>query len=145
MLAPLQFEQAELALLAVNDNPDAEQAEGGSHWSLLAYCAADNTFRHYTSLRGLNREAASRVFAAAARPGSTLVEQATPQQANGYDCGLYVLALAHTLCQRFSERRQGMTFEVAPGAITPERAAALRQEVLDLIRRKVRAAEAAGG
>ena len=113
------FAAARLALFAVNNNPDVEQAGGGSHWSLLAYAAADNAFRHFDSMAGTNRQAARRVYeaaAAAAPPGARYVEQPAPQQANGYDCGVYVLALAQLLCARLaaaaSSGGKGMSFEV---------------------------------
>ena len=142
MLEPLRFPAAQLALFAVNDNPDVEAAGGGSHWSLLAYSAADATFRHYDSCARSNRGAARRVFEAACPPGSQLVEQPTPQQRNGYDCGVYVLALARLLCQRHSQQGQEMSFDVAPGEVTPSHISGLRQQVLDLITSK---AAAAGG
>lgn len=141
VLEPLGFSAARLALFAVNDNPDVTEAFGGSHWSLLAYCAADDTFRHYDSLAGTNRRAAQRVFAAAKRPESKLWEQATPQQENGYDCGMYVLALARLLCQRHACDGEGMSWTVTLDALAPGDVAALRQEVLHLIQAKAAAAQ----
>lgn len=87
VLEPLGFAACRLALLAVNDNPDASAAEGGSHWSLLAYSPADNTFLHYDSCRGANAGAARQVYEAARAscpPGARLAEQRSPQQANGW-------------------------------------------------------------
>lgn len=145
VLEPLRFVAAQVVLFAVNDNPDVEHAEGGSHWSLLAYCATDDTFRHYSSLQGSNHRAARRLFEAARRPGSTLCEQATPQQRNGHDCGVYVMALARLLCQRYSEQGQRMSFELAPDAVTPADVAALRRELLELIHSKAAAEAVAVG
>lgn len=141
MLEPLRFPAAQLVLFAVNDNPDVEAAGGGSHWSLLAFSAADATFRHYDSCAGSNRGAAQRVFQAASPPDGCLVEQPTPQQRNGYDCGVYVLALARLLCQRHSQQGQQMSFDVGREEINPARISGLRQKVLDLIFSKVAAAE----
>lgn len=103
VLEPRGFAAARLVLFAVNNNPDVEQAGGGSHWSLLAYSAASNSFHSYDSMAGSNRQAARAVYkaaAAAAPPGARLVEEWAPQQANGYDCGVHVLAVAKLLCQR---------------------------------------------
>jgi sentrin-specific protease 8 len=141
VLEPLGFGHAQLVLFAVNDNPDVTEAFGGSHWSLLAYCAADDTFRHYDSLSGTNRHAAQRVFNAAKRPGSKLWEQATPQQQNGYDCGMYVLALARLLCQRHAQDGGGMSWTVTLDALAPGDVAALRHDLLHLIQAKASAAE----
>jgi sentrin-specific protease 8 len=38
-----------LILFAVNDNPFADVADGGMHWTLLAYTRGDHTFRHLDS------------------------------------------------------------------------------------------------
>lgn len=145
LLEPLGFAAASLVLFAVNNNPDVDAWGGGSHWTLLAYSAADNTFRHYDSMAGTNRAAAAAVFRAVARPGSHLVETATPQQQNGHDCGLYVLALARLLCQRHAAAAAAgggaelMSFE-ADGEVNSAGVAALRQELLDLVCRKMAAA-----
>ncbi|KAI3435908.1 hypothetical protein D9Q98_001966 [Chlorella vulgaris] len=144
VLKPLGFPK-QLVLFAINDNPDVTEAEGGSHWSLLAYSAASNTFRHYDSLSGSNLAAAQRVFQAAKLPGSTFREQPAPQQRNGHDCGMYVLALAQLLCRRLAEHGQRTSWEVTTDAVTPAGVAALRQEVLQLIRSKAAAAAAAAG
>ncbi len=103
VLEPRGFAAARLVLFAVNNNPDVERAGGGSHWSLLAYSAAGNSFHSYDSMAGSNRQAAQAVYKAAAAavpPGARFVEEQAPQQANGYDCGVHVLAAAKLLCQR---------------------------------------------
>jgi len=100
----------------------------GTHWSLLvaAVAAAETTaefsssrapsleFHHLDSLPGSNTRAAAAVagmwqrawsFAAQARPQSTttapptVVECDVPRQANGYDCGVHVIATAEALLQ----------------------------------------------
>ncbi|PNG99960.1 NEDD8-specific protease 1, partial [Tetrabaena socialis] len=129
VLAPLQPAGRGLVLLPVNDNPDAGQAAGGSHWSLLVFHRPSNTLRHYDSSAGCNtrpaRQLASAIGpalaggsgqAAAAGPDPALgpapalpryVEVAgVPQQSNGYDCGAYVLALADAVCEWWQEQHQ---------------------------------------
>jgi sentrin-specific protease 8 len=141
VLQPLGFAAAQVVLFAVNNNPDVQQPEGGSHWSLLAYSAADCTFWHYDSAAGSNQQAARRVFQAAAPPGAKLVDQATPQQQNGYDCGIYVLAIARLLCQRHARHGQRVRFDIGADDVTPTDVAALRTELLELITKKTGAAD----
>ena len=154
VLAPLGFSTAKLVLMAVNDNGDVEAAGGGSHWSLLSFTPFDNTFRHYDSLAGTNRRAARRVFdaASAARPGCQLLEAAAPRQSNGYDCGVFVLAMARLLAQRFQQQGPAAMSHalVDPtgsssggGEMSPAGITALRREVLHLIEARAAAAAAA--
>lgn len=143
VLDPLGFATCEMALFAVNDNPDVAAAGGGSHWSLLAYTAADRTFRHYDSLSGSNQGAARRVYDVARTPGSRLVEARAPQQANGYDCGVHVLALARLLGGRHAQRAQLLDLEVADAELSPAAVTALRREVMELIQERAAAAAAA--
>lgn len=142
--------RTQLALFAVNNNPDAAVAGGGSHWSLLAWSAGDGIFRHYDSMAGSNAAAAQRVAhaAAAALPGrarARVVEQYGPQQQNAYDCGVYVLALARLLCARYAADGPGISFEVAEDAVSPADITVLRQEVYALIASKAAEAGSGGG
>ncbi|KAL4458549.1 hypothetical protein ABPG75_013414 [Micractinium tetrahymenae] len=142
--------RTQLALFAVNNNPDATAAGGGSHWSLLAWSAADGAFRHYDSMAGSNVGAARRVAdaAAAALPGrarARVLEQRGPQQQNAFDCGVYVLALARLLAARHAADGPSISFEVAPDAVSPADVTAVRQEVYALIASKAAAAGTAGG
>ncbi|KNC96532.1 uncharacterized protein SPPG_08120 [Spizellomyces punctatus DAOM BR117] len=73
---------------------------GGSHWSLLVWHAGGNTFYYFDSLKGANvefaRQTAERITPLLKQEGQTapgfeIVN--TPQQTNGYDCGIYVCSL----------------------------------------------------
>ena len=143
-MQPLGFAAKQLVLFAVNNNPDASVPGGGSHWSLLVYWAPDTTFRHFDSASGLNRQAAQAVYEAV-RPSASscrLVEARCPQQENGHDCGLYVLALARLLCQRFVaalERGGGLAdalFDVTSSEVSQHTVSALRSQLHDLIEGK---------
>lgn len=98
----------------MNDNPDVEAAGGGSHWSLLVYFCHACIFRHYDSSTGrASRTAAARLHRAVRdvlAPGGTPCPlqhvQAMPQQENGYDCGIYVLAMTDALCDWAERARQ---------------------------------------
>lgn len=86
---------------------------GGIHWSLLVYYRDLDYFIHHDSMKGLNHWEASRLYRAVkehVRPTSrkrrfypdedpVFRPGLTPQQTNGYDCGLYVMAIAKVICQ----------------------------------------------
>ncbi|KAL6708691.1 hypothetical protein ACN47E_002387 [Coniothyrium glycines] len=91
--------------LPINDNVDVEQAEGGSHWSLLLVSIIDGVSFHYDSMSQSNEREA--------RATSAKMEQLigkklrfipmddSPQQENGSDCGVFVCVLIrHLLLKR---------------------------------------------
>jgi Ulp1 protease family, C-terminal catalytic domain len=57
-----------LILFAVNDNPFVDEADGGTHWTLLAYMRSDRTFSHYDSGHSDSNDAAARGIAAKLAP-----------------------------------------------------------------------------
>jgi sentrin-specific protease 8 len=94
--------------MPVNNNPFADAA-GGSHWSLLVWyapAAGDDVlgdlpvgFSHWDSAAGTGNLIAANKLAKAIAPvldnkaiyGLTVVERPCKQQANGSDCGVYML------------------------------------------------------
>ncbi|GLC33886.1 hypothetical protein PLESTB_000814600 [Pleodorina starrii] len=189
VLAPLKPAQKGLVVLPVNDNDDVDVAVGGSHWSLLIYHRPSNTLRHYDSspcscstvapaAGGSRRSSwAARKMAEAVGPalgagdGSAprLVEvPCMPRQTNGYDCGVYVLAVARAACEWWMQAAGGRVPEEAKQAaeggqeaaaagewearergmaswLTPAYVAGLRSEVLEVIRSKAAAAAVGAG
>lgn len=108
--APLRLvsSRARLVLFPVNDNENVDQADGGTHWSLLVlHIAADGSSRfvHHDSkgLGGVNLRHARRL-ADTLRPllrgnPPRLMEGFSPrQEAGSNDCGLYVLAVSQAIC-----------------------------------------------
>lgn len=103
------LQQAKRILCPISDGhvPSEQwQRRSGTHWSLLIIeeqCNGDSThFYHWDSVRGSNDRAAQAVagkFAAILQHNATptVVTCASPQQNNGYDCGLHVLAAAEFL------------------------------------------------
>ena len=121
---------------------------GGTHWSLLAYLrgveGADDAFLHFDSLGAANATAANALAAAAAEAlgGPRAVAAArnvrhdppgTPRQTNGYDCGVYVLEMADAVCDARHVVRDERRMRESLQAITPERVAARRAEMLALV------------
>lgn len=136
----LSAPQTKLVFLPINDKDDPDAHDGGGHWSLLVYRRRDgepDRFEHYDSCEcGANAEharAAARVFepllrAAGAPPPKAvkLVKMTTPQQANGYDCGVYALCIAELLCDALSaealEAAAAAVRSLTPAAVTAKRA-----------------------
>uniref|UniRef100_A0A0E0MIR4 DNA-directed RNA polymerase n=1 Tax=Oryza punctata TaxID=4537 RepID=A0A0E0MIR4_ORYPU len=130
----------QLILFPVNNNTDHSVSDGGNHWSLLIY---DNITQdsprlvHHDSLGSRNLSPAHRL-ADALQPvlpdGTTFVEGATPLQKNGYDCGVFVIAVARSVCQWWNlgepheDWSYSVTSDVSSDSVTDLRAM-LRQKV----------------
>ena len=137
MTAPLGVATRALVLCAVSD-ASVGSANGGSHWTLLAFRRSDGVFRHYDSLgRSGNAAAAARIATTLAPAlglqGKPRIQAApAPQQANGHDCALHVLLTAQLLC--VTPEREPSSEELA-ARVTPAAATALRADMLALIAR----------
>mmetsp|Transcript_27528 Transcript_27528/g.46078 ORF Transcript_27528/g.46078 Transcript_27528/m.46078 type:complete len:233 (+) Transcript_27528:446-1144(+) len=99
-VAALQLAERPLILFAVNNNPWVDVAEGGSHWSLLV--SWKNRMCHCDSAGGTNRAAAQQLALKlaphlSAHGATPMLEARTPQQVNGYDCGMHLLANAQAV------------------------------------------------
>ncbi|XP_036391395.1 sentrin-specific protease 8 [Megalops cyprinoides] len=134
-LEPLELPARRWVFLAVNDN--SHQTAGGSHWSLLLYRRDGNRFNHYDSQSGSNslhaRRIASKLEAFLGTGGKVpFVEEPAPAQQNSYDCGMYVICNAETLCEL--ARQEDSTNPLAQ-IITPVYITQKRAEWCRLIRR----------
>jgi sentrin-specific protease 8 len=99
------FSKATHIFLPINDNRNVNQAEGGSHWSLLLVSKIDAVAFHYDSLNRSNyheAKLAARVLSQVlGLPLQFLHLEDTPQQENGSDCGVYVcILMRHLLVKR---------------------------------------------
>ena len=109
------------------------------HWSLLVYSHVDTEFRHYDSSGGMNSEPASATAqkfwtglqARQTAPCPAVTAVPTPQQQNGYDCGMHTVMMAELLA--LHSERQPKT-EEAEEALAPERIKAKREELATRIR-----------
>lgn len=141
VLAPLDLPRRELAFFPVSDADDPAEPAGGSHWSLLVWSKAGNSFHAYDSAPGGgagNRAAAAQAAAnlgpllgaarnarGAPRP-APLTHEWCPPQANGSDCGVHVCAIAAAVAAA-----GGHAPRVAAGA-TPAAVAAYRARMAAL-------------
>ncbi|KAF8725940.1 hypothetical protein HU200_020514 [Digitaria exilis] len=146
---PLRLGSRRLTLLPINDNPTVDLPDGGSHWSIMVLdhtdLASGPRFVHHDSVRGEpNLPVAERLAEALSPlivdgPGKVvpLVEGATPRQPNGYDGGVYVMAIARAICGWWREnggRRCRLNWlEAVKGEVDASSVKALRTELLLLI------------
>lgn len=108
-LDPLNISECKYIFFPLN-NCDRKDAAGGSHWSLLVFCKQDKTCYHFDSSRGYNSSIASK-FAKNVmsclldkdESNKKFVDMDSPQQDNGYDCGVYVLCLADVIARNVLE------------------------------------------
>ncbi|KAK9840308.1 hypothetical protein WJX74_007279 [Apatococcus lobatus] len=125
---PLQLDQRQLILFPINNNPEVNVANGGSHWSLMTYERNRSVFSHFTSMAGANdhpaQSLASRMKSLLRDPGATWCVATTPQQKNGDDCGVYTAAMAEEAVVMFLQRASLEQLEVTlekkltPSAVT---------------------------
>ncbi|KAI8841190.1 hypothetical protein BJ741DRAFT_561144 [Chytriomyces cf. hyalinus JEL632] len=105
----MSLDKADTVFIPVNDSTDLD-SPGGSHWSLLVYSRAANAFFYYDSLNKYNISAAKRVYQRFAKLAQKHKGDANPYfqemdvqaQINGYDCGMYVIAMTQLLLSRVS-------------------------------------------
>lgn len=141
-LQPLNLPSKKLVIFPVNDNNDVEKAEGGSHWSLLAFYRGKNMFVHHDSFGGSNKRYAKRLYEALVpymgiSDGAYVECSNTPQQMNGYDCGLYVLAIARAICCWYAREgpkdEEDLWFSYVKEQVSPSVVFGMRNEILGLI------------
>lgn len=144
-IEPLKLPEKRLVIFPINNNDDVEQAEGGTHWSLLAYEKTSNVFVHHDSCGGLNSYYARKLYKAVvgfmSSSNSARVQyiecHGSPQQENAYDCGLYVAATAKAICCWYEGgQAQGdcWWFSIVKEQVTSYSVSNLRSEMLELIR-----------
>jgi len=146
-IEPLHLSDKALVMFPINDNDDVDRAEGGSHWSLVAYCRNANVFVHHDSCRGMNAAPAKKLYKAVAgymgssgSASEASFQECTnsPMQDNGYDCGLYVTATARTICNWHANHKNAdmndLWFSAVKDQVTSSAVASMRGEILALIR-----------
>ncbi|KZZ88703.1 Ulp1 protease familyt [Ascosphaera apis ARSEF 7405] len=113
--------------IVINDNENANQVEGGSHWSLLLVSVSDKRTFHYDSLACANEfeaEALTKKIGRLVGKEMKCVQvRSSPQQSNQSDCGIYVCMimeylLKHRICtvgrdQTVSMELDGVKFKAS--------------------------------
>lgn len=136
---PLRLPDKELVIFPINDNDDVNLAGGGSHWSLLVYNRSRNIFEHYDSYFQCNRLYAGKLFEnikgfmGPPASSATFTLHFTPQQKNGYDCGVFVLAIVKELCA-CEGNISGEDWEaVLESRVTTSTVGQMRNQILEII------------
>ncbi|XP_041347488.1 sentrin-specific protease 8-like [Gigantopelta aegis] len=131
LLESLYLPVKQFVFLPVNDNP--RDAAGGSHWSLLVYVRSKQEFRHYDSSGNTNSAMAKNLayklqpFVHAPLGRMQFIEMDCPQQQNGYDCGLFVIAITEYLCKNFCECVSIPLHEVVNSATVARKRQAIKE------------------
>lgn len=103
-----QLRTSDLIFIPINNGhapSNTWHKQRGTHWSLLVIVRNDHglvRYLHFDSVSGSNActaQAVAEKFTRIFKPQSNVVvvECKTPQQSNGYDCGLHVVASAQVL------------------------------------------------
>jgi len=134
-LPPLR--EASHIFLPINDNPNPEVAEGGTHWSLLVVGVANRVAFHYDSLQEGNNAQARDIT----RRLEVLLNKRlgffglpdTPQQENSMDCGMHVcMTMYHLLVHRLLQASASESVDMSMGNKRQD-ASQGRKEMLKLI------------
>jgi len=135
-MAPLKVGEKSMIFMPINDNNKIDSA-GGSHWALLVFKRETGEFDYYDSSH-LHNAKSARAIATKILPllvedesqvQLKLVERHTPQQTNGYDCGLYVC----TLSEYVAKKEVGQTSAHINEFASPGRVQAKRKQMKDLV------------
>lgn len=101
ILDPLDVKERNFLIFPINDN--SKNQVGGSHWSFLVYSKPDKTFYHFDSSGSSNYYVCSKlvnIIKSCLKLSSEKIEQVEClQQNNSYDCGIYVLCHADSVCK----------------------------------------------
>ena len=102
-LDQLSLKSREIIFIPVNDSQDPSKVGGGSHWSLLLFQRASNTFYYFDSISsGSNNKKQAEVYAknlypvlhVAAKEHTTFKVVKAPSQKNGFDCGVFTVSFS---------------------------------------------------
>ncbi|CAG8572523.1 8067_t:CDS:2 [Ambispora leptoticha] len=108
---PREIYMADIIFLPINNNQNPTRAGGGTHWSLVVYLKAQQQFLHYDSAHEFNTVAAhvtvERIAALLDVKEIRFLQMLTPQQDNGTDCGVFVIAIIDHLVNRILTKSAG--------------------------------------
>ena len=94
------FNGRNLIFMPINNNQGDKM--GGTHWSLLVY--DNNRFRHFDSCGRFNASVARELTnkLQSVLGAGQFINEDCAQQANGFDCGMYVLKFTKLILDQFN-------------------------------------------
>jgi len=115
-----RLKEASHIFLPINDNPNPDIPEGGTHWSLLVVGVADRVAFHYDSLQDGNdaqaRAITRRLEVLLCTRLRFLSLPDTPQQENSMDCGVHVcMTMKHLLLNRLLQASASESVDMSMG------------------------------
>jgi sentrin-specific protease 8 len=142
-IRPEHLRDRRIVVLPVNNAAEFGRPDLGSHWSVLVIDATSEgstRFIHHDSLGGLNLAAAQHLAARMRTvfPDAQEVENVqTPRQQTGYDCAVYVMAIARSITRWWRRRAfEGDWMDRMWNEVTAESVHTLRQEFAELLERE---------
>jgi sentrin-specific protease 8 len=137
LFAPLKLADRTLVLFPVSDH-DEPEVVGGVHWSLLCFYRQQgaDAFYHFDSLAGINKlpaeRLAKRVAPLLATRVTSVVHAPTPQQQNGYDCGMYTIRIGEICGELCGEPVEAVS-ERIQATVTPDSIVLKRKEIIRML------------
>ena len=131
--------------MAISDNKSVEyegEAGLGSHWSCLAYSKSAGKFYLFDSMaRSGCAGAAQTVLPSLSalvghRDAPLEIVPDMPQQVNGWDCGVYTMAVARLLCAMVASGKSGTPEDLH--TLSPDRVNDVRVQVRRAIEQTAR-------
>ena len=141
----LDLKQFSFFLIPINDNSDKMNANGGSHWSLLVYLPIEDIFIYLDSMKKKSNNIENAINIAGKLRGlikedqkkdlkeSFVVNSETPQQKNGYDCGVYVLGFTEVLIEFLQKKENILNNKRMKEIVQEEYIASLRVKIRELL------------
>lgn len=139
MLSSMSLKEKQLIIIPINDCDTDRTEMGGTHWSLLAFNAAKQTFEHYDSHTGsVNHDHAESVVQVLSPLLMAeeltdleldLTEMECTQQDNNYDCGIHLICNAEAVCRKLFRDDDRHICDIC----TTKAISRARRDLLDLI------------
>ncbi|XP_055338394.1 sentrin-specific protease 8-like [Paramacrobiotus metropolitanus] len=128
----LRLAEKSYVFLPLNNNEHVDAA-GGTHWSLLVYNRLENTFFYLDSWMGHSMKTAKEVAAIMEKALGILERPKfqyldVPQQANGFDCGMYVICFSEALAASYIKGTPQQLEHITPSFVAEK-----RKKIRDLI------------
>jgi len=105
-----ELKNAKIIFFPINNSENHETSDSGNHWTLLVYDKKSGVFLNYNSLEFTltpknAMKVAERFHEKANLEAWHIVvnEKEIPRQTNGADCGVYVIAYARALIEKYKE------------------------------------------